>query len=79
MLKLRSCTLLLSIALLAASCALAQTATTGAIRGVMTDDSGAIVQNYATGATITISVQTAAAGCTTSPADVNIVVQYRMQ
>jgi hypothetical protein len=43
------------------------------------NDSGAITQNYAAGATIAISVQTAAAGCTTSPADVNVVVQYRMQ
>jgi len=24
-------------------------------------------------------VQTAAAGCTTSPADANVIVQYRMQ
>jgi len=43
------------------------------------NDSGAIAQNYAAGAAITIGVQTAAAGCTTSPADVNIIVQYRMQ
>jgi len=43
------------------------------------NDSGAITQNYAAGAAITIGVQTAAAGCTTSPADVNIIVQYRMQ
>ena len=26
-----------------------------------------------------IAVQTAAAGCATSPADANVVVQYRMQ
>ena len=43
------------------------------------NDSGAIAQNYAAGASLTISVQTAAAGCTTSPADANVVVQYRMQ
>jgi hypothetical protein len=43
------------------------------------NDSGAISQNYAAGASIVISVQTAAAGCTTSPADANVVVQYRMQ
>jgi hypothetical protein len=43
------------------------------------NDSGAISQNYAAGATLTISVQTAAAGCTTSPADANVVVQYRTQ
>jgi hypothetical protein len=43
------------------------------------NDSGAIVQNYAASASIAISVQTAAAGCTTSPADANAVVQYRMQ
>ncbi len=43
------------------------------------NDSGPITQNYAAGAAVTISVQTAAAGCSTSPADVNVVVQYRMQ
>jgi hypothetical protein len=43
------------------------------------NDSGSIAQNYAAGATLTIAVQTAAAGCTTSPADANVVVQYRMQ
>jgi len=43
------------------------------------NDSGAIAQNYAGGAAITLGVQTAAAGCATSPADVNIIVQYRMQ
>jgi hypothetical protein len=43
------------------------------------NDSGAIGQNYSAGAALTIAVQTAAAGCTTSPADANVVVQYRMQ
>ena len=43
------------------------------------NDSGPISQNYAAAASLTISVQTAAAGCTTSPADANVVVQYRMQ
>ena len=43
------------------------------------NDSGPIVQNYAAGASLQILVQTAAAGCTTSPADANVVVQYRMQ
>lgn len=43
------------------------------------NDSGSIAQNYAAGATLTLSVQTAAAGCTTSPADANVTVQYRMQ
>jgi hypothetical protein len=43
------------------------------------NDSGPITQNYAAAASLTISVQTAAAGCTTSPADANVVVQYRMQ
>jgi hypothetical protein len=43
------------------------------------NDSGAITQNYAAGATLTLSVQTAAAGCTTSPADTNAVIQYKMQ
>jgi hypothetical protein len=43
------------------------------------NDSGAITQNYAAGATRTISVQTAATGCTTSPADANVVLQYKMQ
>jgi hypothetical protein len=43
------------------------------------NDSGAITQNYAAGASLTIAVQTAAAGCATSPADANVIVQYRMQ
>jgi hypothetical protein len=43
------------------------------------NDSGSITQNYSAGASLTVSVQTAAAGCTTSPADANVVVQYRMQ
>jgi hypothetical protein len=43
------------------------------------NDSGAMAQNYAAGASLTIAVQTAAAGCTTSPADANVIVQYRMQ
>jgi len=43
------------------------------------NDSGALAQNYAAGASLTIAVQTAAAGCATSPADANVVVQYRMQ
>ncbi len=43
------------------------------------NDSGAITQNYAAGAALTIGVSTAAAGCTTSPASVNVEVQYRMQ
>ena len=43
------------------------------------NDSGVIAQNYAAGASLTVSVQTAASGCTTSPADVNVIVQHRMQ
>jgi hypothetical protein len=43
------------------------------------NDSGAIAQNYAAGASLTVALQTAAAGCTTSPADANVIVQYRMQ
>jgi hypothetical protein len=42
-------------------------------------DSGAISQNYAAGAVLTVSISTAASGCTTSPADINVTVQYRMQ
>ncbi|HUB59040.1 MAG TPA: hypothetical protein VL975_01155 [Candidatus Micrarchaeia archaeon] len=43
------------------------------------NDSGPITQNYAAAASLTLAVQTAAAGCSTSPADANVVVQYRMQ
>jgi len=43
------------------------------------DDSGAVTQNYAAGASLTLSVQTAATGCTTAPADANAVIQYKMQ
>ena len=45
----------------------------------LANDSGPIVQNYAAGASLTVGVQTAAAGCTISPADANVLVQYRMQ
>ncbi|MBZ5701469.1 MAG: hypothetical protein LAN84_06450 [Acidobacteriia bacterium] len=44
-----------------------------------TNSSGAISQNYAAGAALTIGASTAASGCTTSPADVNVTVQYKMQ
>src|SRR5262249_47914276 len=43
------------------------------------NDSGPITQSYATGSALQVLVQTAAAGCATSPADANVVVQYRMQ
>ena len=43
------------------------------------NDSGALAQNYAAGAVITVSVSTAAAGCGTNPADANVSVQYKMQ
>jgi len=43
------------------------------------NDTGAITQNYSAGSTLTVSVQTAAAGCATAPADANVTVQYRMQ
>lgn len=43
------------------------------------NDSGALSQNYAAAAVLTVTVQTAAAGCTTSPGDANVVVQYKMQ
>jgi len=43
------------------------------------NDSGSVSQNYAAGASVSSSVQTAAAGCTTSPADANIIIQYKMQ
>ena len=43
------------------------------------NDSGAISQNYAAGSSLQVLVQTAAAGCTASPADANVTVQYRMQ
>lgn len=44
-----------------------------------TNDSGVITQNYSAGATLTVAVQTAAAGCTTSPGDLNVSIQSRMQ
>jgi len=42
------------------------------------DDSGAITQNYAAGATLGI-VQTAGTGCTNQGAGFNVLVQYQMQ
>lgn len=44
-----------------------------------TNDSGVISQNYAAGATLTVSIQTAAATCTTAPGDLNVSIQSRMQ
>ena len=43
------------------------------------NDSGVISQNYAATSSLQVLVQTAAAGCTTSPGDANVTVQYRMQ
>ena len=43
------------------------------------NDSGAITKNYSSGSVLALSVQTAAAGCATAPADANAVVQYKMQ
>lgn len=43
------------------------------------NDSGVISQSYAAGTVFTTSIQTAASGCTTSPGDANVAVQYRMQ
>jgi len=43
------------------------------------NDSGGIAQNYVSGAALTISVQTPASGCATSPGDAQVVVQYRNQ
>jgi len=43
------------------------------------NDSGAITQSYAAGATLTLSVQTAAVGCTTLPAYAQAVIQYKIQ
>src|SRR6267154_629480 len=43
------------------------------------NDSGPISQNYPAGASLQVLVQAAAVGCTTSPADANVTVQYRMQ
>jgi hypothetical protein len=43
------------------------------------NDSGVLTQNYAAGIPLSVSVQTAAAGCTTAPADANVTIQYRMQ
>ena len=43
------------------------------------NDSGAISQNYAAGAALTVAVQTPASGCSTAPADANVIIQYRMQ
>lgn len=44
-----------------------------------TNDSGSIAQNYVAGAVLQVLMQTAAAGCATSPTDANVVVQYKMQ
>lgn len=41
-------------------------------------DSGAISQDYGSGTTLDIQISTAAVGCTTSPANANLSVQYKM-
>ncbi len=43
------------------------------------NDSGPISLNYAAGVALTLDVSTASSGCTTAPANVNVLVQYRMQ
>src|SRR5215467_6769399 len=43
------------------------------------NDSGVLAQSYAAGAELTLSVHTAATGCSTSPADANAAIQYKMQ
>jgi len=43
------------------------------------NSSGALTQNYAGAAVLTIGVSTAAVGCGTNPSDANVIVQYRMQ
>ncbi|HUX66484.1 MAG TPA: hypothetical protein VMV31_03250 [Terriglobales bacterium] len=47
--------------------------------GAAASDSGPISQNVAAGATLSLNVSTPAAGCTTTPASVNLLVQYRSQ
>jgi hypothetical protein len=43
------------------------------------NDSGVISQAYAAGAVLVFSIQTAAATCTTTPGDLNLVIQSKMQ
>ena len=43
------------------------------------NDSGAISQAYAAAAVLTVSVQTAASGCTTNPGDANVAIEFKMQ
>jgi hypothetical protein len=43
------------------------------------NDSGPIAFNYSAGATLTLSVSTAASGCRRPPLSVNAVMQYKAQ
>jgi hypothetical protein len=43
------------------------------------NDSGAIAVNVSSGTAITVALTAAAAACGTTPVDLNVVVQYRMQ
>ena len=43
------------------------------------NDSGAILQNYAAGTPLTLSVHIGASGCVKAPADANVTLQYKMQ
>jgi len=59
---------------------LAQGATTQNLTiSAAANDSGAISVNLSAGTAVTLGVSTAAAGCTTNPADVTAVVEYKMQ
>jgi hypothetical protein len=63
-----------AIALLSDGAASVQLAITGP-----SNDSGPIRQDYPAGASLAFGVQTPAVGCTTTPADANAIIQYRMQ
>ena len=43
------------------------------------NDSGAIEEAFFASTPLTVGIQTAAIGCTVAPADVNVVIQYKMQ
>jgi len=47
--------------------------------GSATSDTGAIAVNFAAGTQITAQMTTAAAGCGTNPAQMNLTIAYQMQ
>jgi hypothetical protein len=49
------------------------------LTNTVASDTGAISRGFTAGIPVVIRITTPSAGCTTSPADANVIVQYKMQ